>query len=275
MPVIDAVVPVELALAGSESASAAREVLAGEYDAPYDGEGLRILDLGANLGAFSVWAERRWPHSTITAYEPEPGAFALLERNTGARVRCVNAAVYPSDAATMTFVRRAGADIEAAVTTEAGAFLAELPPDQLIEVATVHPRDLPAADVVKLDVEGAEAVILAALDLSEAALITLEYHDRARRDAIERLTAGEFDVVRRTAHPWAPYLRGDRYRPRSSEDEYGVLVLVRRGQTRLRRSDAHRLAAVTPAVGLREAVAPVPRLALAAARRRLRRALHQ
>src|SRR3954454_8777689 len=109
---MDAVVPVELALAGPESASAARDVLSGEYDAPYDGEGLRILDLGANLGAFWLWAQRRWPHSTITAYEPEPEAFALLERNTGVRVRCVNAAVYPTDAATTTFVRRAGADIE-------------------------------------------------------------------------------------------------------------------------------------------------------------------
>jgi len=167
--IVDAVVPVELELAGPESASAAREVLMGEYDAPYFGERLRILDLGANIGAFSLWAQRRWPGSTITAYEPEPEAFALLERNTRGEIRCVNAAVYPTDAPTTAFVHRA----------------------------------------------------------------------------------------------------------RAEDDEYGVLVLVNRGQTRLRRNDAVRVPAAGAPQGLREAVAPVPGLALAAARRRLRRALHQ
>jgi hypothetical protein len=56
------------------------EVFSGEYGG-YAGEDLRILAIGANMGAFSLWAAHRWPRSTIDAYEPNPGTFRLLEAN--------------------------------------------------------------------------------------------------------------------------------------------------------------------------------------------------
>lgn len=60
------------------------EVLDGAYDIagltlePGD----RILDLGANIGAFAVWAARRFPGTVIECYEPEPTNFARLVQNT-------------------------------------------------------------------------------------------------------------------------------------------------------------------------------------------------
>jgi predicted RNA methylase len=57
------------------------EVLTGEYEPGYFGEGLTILDIGANVGSFSLWANLRWPGSTIYAYEPHPGTCAMLKRN--------------------------------------------------------------------------------------------------------------------------------------------------------------------------------------------------
>ena len=53
-----AVVPVELEFAAAME-PALREVLEGEYDAPFVGEALSILDVGANVGAFSIWANLR------------------------------------------------------------------------------------------------------------------------------------------------------------------------------------------------------------------------
>ena len=61
------------------------EVLAGEYEAGFSGEGLTILDIGANVGAFSLWADMRWPGSTIHAYEPHPETFRLFQRNVAGR----------------------------------------------------------------------------------------------------------------------------------------------------------------------------------------------
>jgi FkbM family methyltransferase len=286
--VFEAVVALELDVGdpsgdvGAEVGTVVRDVLSGEYDTPYFGCGLRILDLGANVGAFALWAELRWPDSRVTAYEPDPEAFALLKRNVRGRsgIDCVNAAVYPTEAPTGALVRRAGRDVEATLAPLAAEFLAESATEERIEVATVHPRLLPPADIIKLDVEGAELAILACLDLTAVSLVVLEYHDLERRRAIERLTAETFVVERVTSHPWAPYLRGGRYRRRSDEDEYGVLVLANRRLERMQRSDATRVSAARGPHGLRQACASLPRLAAAASRRRatsvrrrLRRAL--
>ena len=56
---------------------AIKDVLEGEYEAGYDGVGLDILDVGANVGSFALWATARWPGSVVTSYEPHPGTFAL------------------------------------------------------------------------------------------------------------------------------------------------------------------------------------------------------
>jgi FkbM family methyltransferase len=75
-------------------ANTAVEVAAGEYSArgfevrPGD----RVVDVGANVGAFAVLAASRG--AMVDAYEPHPETFAHLERNTtGLAVRCVQAAV--------------------------------------------------------------------------------------------------------------------------------------------------------------------------------------
>jgi hypothetical protein len=40
-----------------------------------------VLDCGANIGMFSVWASRRWPGCRTIAVEPLPRNVELLERN--------------------------------------------------------------------------------------------------------------------------------------------------------------------------------------------------
>lgn len=60
-----------------------KSVFEGEYEVPltYTGEQPVVLDLGANYGAFSIWASHRWPGCTVHAYEPNPEVFPVLERN--------------------------------------------------------------------------------------------------------------------------------------------------------------------------------------------------
>ena len=40
-----------------------------------------IVDIGANIGIFTLFANYLWPESTITAYEPAPENFILLQKN--------------------------------------------------------------------------------------------------------------------------------------------------------------------------------------------------
>jgi phthiocerol/phenolphthiocerol synthesis type-I polyketide synthase E len=53
----------------------------------------RVVDIGANIGLFSVYVQERWPESAVLAFEPAPPLFHLLQQNVaryGANVRCFN-----------------------------------------------------------------------------------------------------------------------------------------------------------------------------------------
>ena len=70
----------------------------------------RIVDCGAHIGLSVLYFKRRWPRAQITAFEPSPDTFALLERNVGsnglADVELVNAAITASGDATSFYVPR-------------------------------------------------------------------------------------------------------------------------------------------------------------------------
>ena len=46
-------------------------------------DGWIVVDIGAGLGDFTVFAARRTPHGRVFAYEPAPDSVALLERTSG------------------------------------------------------------------------------------------------------------------------------------------------------------------------------------------------
>jgi hypothetical protein len=84
---------------------AIKDVLEGEYEAHYDGKGLDILDVGANVGSFALWASARWPGSHVTSFEPHPETFKLMKQNAGGRkdITTVNAALFPGGIKKATF----------------------------------------------------------------------------------------------------------------------------------------------------------------------------
>ena len=62
-----------------------RQIAGGEYEhaglTPRHGD--RVIDIGANVGIFSLWAQ--WRGATVVAYEPSPAAFSFLVSNTRGR----------------------------------------------------------------------------------------------------------------------------------------------------------------------------------------------
>lgn len=225
-----------------QMAGAIRDVLDGEYESGYSaqqGDALTVLDIGANVGAFALWATLRWPGCAVHCYEPHPLTFAMLRRNVAdvPAIACSNAAVYPQQEPRAPLWARYAGDGEAALVVEAARTFRELRPGEIDDVAVVRPCDLPACDVVKLDVEGAEAAILGDMDLDRVSLVLLEYQNAANRAVIEKLLGEEFFLVYEDRFPWSALLPESRYRPELAGDSYGHLFLVNRIHNRLRREE--------------------------------------
>jgi len=213
-------------------------VLGGEYEAGFDGENLTIVDLGANVGAFSIWASLRWPNSTIHAYEPNPGTYAMLARNVAgwANIKACEEAVYPGDSSRGLLYGRFAGDGESGLVDYIGETFADLDRDRLVPVHVRQPRDLPPCDILKIDVEGGEAAILEAMDLSGVSLILLEYQDMRNRRAIEARVSADFTCEFVDCWPWRRILPATGYRASLADDAYGHLFFANRHANRLRRA---------------------------------------
>jgi hypothetical protein len=162
----------------------------GEYR--YDRDGVEpvetLVDVGFNLGAFTLWAVRCWWPDRIRkvyGYEPNGEALGLARENLRL--------VYPG--------MRWPADVElveAAVTTGAAPRFSPCGPDGRdnwggghvlaasdtggTPVAAVHPRDLPACSVLKVDCEGGEGDLYDGYPHLADVLVTLyEWHGQEQR----------------------------------------------------------------------------------------------
>lgn len=159
-----------------------QKVLMGEYDVKLDEQPATVLDLGANVGAFSVWAAKKWPNAKIVAYEPVQSNFELLQKNLeksglSDRVTCHRQAVGESTRTRKMFHGRHNCG-------ECSFFdLGEQNTDSPETVEVVDAALVGSAEFVKLDVEGAELEILEELDLTDTKAIALEWHGRDRLEA--------------------------------------------------------------------------------------------
>jgi FkbM family methyltransferase len=220
-------------------ANLVNDVFSGEYESGHDGSGLTILDIGANIGAFAVWASLRWPGSTIHCYEANPETFPYLERNTAAdpRIHRTHAAVYPGGQKTMPFFYRFAGDGEAGLAAYMGETFRAGADGYTCEVAVVSPAELPKADIVKLDIEGGEGAVLAALDLTGTSLVLAEFQNRRNRvEMLAALAKAGFVAVHEDEVPWDAILGFKDYNRNLAGNVYGHMFYERKGQTRLVRT---------------------------------------
>ncbi|MBT8220094.1 MAG: FkbM family methyltransferase [Bacteroidia bacterium] len=127
-------------------------------------EDLHIIDIGANVGYFSLAAFAKFPKATIYAFEPHPYCYQVLEKRTGQysgfNWKIQNLGVGKSDGAIEIFTNtldsfsstsgleeyRGGKHSFTAQITRLDTFLKK--------------ADLPSIDFLKVDCEGAEYDIL-------------------------------------------------------------------------------------------------------------------
>ena len=219
--------------------AAVRYVFEGEYESDHDAAPgvtcLDILDIGANVGSFALWAAMRWPGCTVRCYEPNPGTFAFLARNIAGRpqISATNAAVFPNSKPREQFFARYDGDGEAGLVSYATDTFREKAVIGTFEVDVVAPASLGSADIVKLDCEGAEAAILEHLDLSKTQLVLAEFQNRKNRATMQTVLARDFEAVLDEECPWDPILDYLDYRADLKGDVYGRMFYRRRGASRI------------------------------------------
>ena len=201
--------------------------LGGEYEPPAAlipriGVPTRVLDVGAKIGMFSAWAARRWPTASVHAYEPEPTNLAQLRhwlelcRVDATKGIAPAPAVTVHPAAVTTTVGTAPLATGGAGAPEAsGAGAPEASgAEPALEVPTVdffaELAGSPAADLVKIDIDGGEWALLADPRLAEIErlVIVLAYHPDgapslpAFTAASRLLEAADFEVGYPVPNVW-------------------------------------------------------------------------
>lgn len=174
----------------------AGKIFAGEYDVKkYMKQQPSILDIGANIGSFAVWASYRWPGSAIKCYEPIRSNYAYLIENTKSNenIKCYNAAIGAEEERRNMYYGLQNCGQCSLYRTEEQLSYGE-------EVQAISARGLEYADIVKIDTEGAEVEIIENLTFKPD-LFLLEYHsikDKNRIiDFLSNYTVLEFAMMNR------------------------------------------------------------------------------
>jgi FkbM family methyltransferase len=138
-----------------------------------------VVDVGANIGAFSIYASRQCRRGRIFSIEPDKDNFAMLQKNVeqngATNVTAINAALFSEDgehvfysdgAKSSLYWNTTGASPETVKTMTFHTFL--------------NQNNLDRIDYLKMDCEGAEFDILFGLDASDLGRIKrigMEFHN--------------------------------------------------------------------------------------------------
>lgn len=144
-------------------------------------DGWNVIDIGAGVGDFAIYAAQCNPRGVIHAYEPFPGSFELLQQNLRLN-KVSNVAAFPEAVSGQAGVLKLNMSGEAVQYSTAQASHTQ----DSISVPSVTLSDVLSrlngapCDLLKLDCEGAEYDILMKADEScwqRTRRIVLEYHN--------------------------------------------------------------------------------------------------
>ena len=144
------------------------------------GVGWKVMDVGAGVGDFSLYAAKRHPSCFVYAFEPFPESFELLLENLR-RNEVENVLAFPEAIAAQT--GRAVLDLSAGEPLQIGTAATDTTQGLVVpalSLADALERAGGRCDLLKLDCEGAEYGIL--YHTPDAALrrirrIVMEYHE--------------------------------------------------------------------------------------------------
>lgn len=144
--------------------------------------GLRVLDVGAHVGSFTVAIAARYPNAQIVSYEPSPTTFAYLEMNIRAnglesRVSGRQVAVGATTGNAHLHESEVGSALSTLVAAMASDDTSAIAVDVVAIAAAISTSRGP--ELVKLDCEGSEYGIILDSDplvWKGVSCLLLEYH---------------------------------------------------------------------------------------------------
>ena len=159
-----------------------------------------IIDAGANIGLATLWFLGHYPGARVHCFEPDPSNAALLERNVGTAdgVIANRAAVGREDGELLLHISPISAMHSLKESSHGGRAV----PVRVYALAGyMRDHDIPAIDVLKLDVEGSELDVLEGLGdrLADVSVIVGECHETLVDESAfyKHLGAFGFRTVRR------------------------------------------------------------------------------
>lgn len=191
----------------------ARQIADGEYEhegfAPRRGE--TVVDIGANIGLYALWASRHG--GIVRAYEPAPRTFACLSQNCrGRQIEAYHAAVVgrPADGGEVTlWLHEQRSSRNTLLGREIGV---GDPLRNAVQVPAISLEEVLSSDcdLLKVDCEGGEfdIVLNSQLEtLRKPKRIILEFHRVAGSpDAlVDRLRAADLAVEMLNDDPASPF----------------------------------------------------------------------
>lgn len=139
-----------------------------------------IIDVGANVGGFAVWAHEYFDKPKIDCYEPIKANYSLLRQNTaGTDIAIRNFAIGKEDGERQMYygLHNCG---------EASMFEGEEQAKEGELVKVMSAKNLPPCDIMKIDTEGAEIEILENL-VHFPVIFLIEFHSAYNRRRIDEL----------------------------------------------------------------------------------------
>lgn len=123
-----------------------------------------FLDVGANVGLYTLALAATRPDLTVVAFEPVPRVFEALRRNVAlnglSNVRLSAAAVSDRTGTQPLFVPAGGVPVEATLLSGLRANTSRIEVPTVTIDRAVEQYGLPGVDLVKVDVEGCELAVL-------------------------------------------------------------------------------------------------------------------
>lgn len=153
-----------------------------------DPQASTIVDAGANIGTFALYAARRAPRAHIHALEPFPSTRERLLRTireNGLEGRVTVHAQGLAGTSSKRFMQDAGPSQSRGTLASPGENTVAI--DTVTLSQFVADAALPSGSMLKMDIEGAEHEVLGTADvaaLSTFSAIALEYHPNGSRDAL-------------------------------------------------------------------------------------------
>jgi FkbM family methyltransferase len=121
-----------------------------------------IIDCGANIGLSSVYFLNRFPTAFVIAVEPDPGNFAMLQKNLApyaGRSRAIRSGIWSKSTGLMISEARLGDGMEWGISVR------ESQPGETAEMTGLNIGDILAdspykrISLLKIDIEGSENVV--------------------------------------------------------------------------------------------------------------------